>query len=121
VTLREARCLFSVHIAELLIWINQQPGYAACFNEIYRTPREAMADAASGTGIADSLHPLGMAADINLYKNGVYQTGSGAHAFIGEKWKTMHPLARWGGDFRTKNGKMNPDGNHYSFEWQGRK
>ncbi len=32
---------------------------------------------------------------------------------LGDKWKTMHSLARWGGDFRRA------DGGHFSLEHNG--
>ena len=62
----------------------------------------------------NSLHHLGLANDLDLYFNGVYLTRTEDHKFSGDKWKSMHPLCRWGGDFK------HPDGNHYSLEWQGR-
>jgi len=60
-----------------------------------------------------STHVYRLAQDLNLFINGVYQRDSESHRPLGEYWKTLHPLARWGGDF------TRPDGNHYSFEWQG--
>lgn len=65
-------------------------------------------------GIKNSVHQLGLAVDLNLFKDGVYLQTSEDHATLGAFWKTLHPLARWGGDFRP-----NPDGNHYSFEYNG--
>jgi hypothetical protein len=94
---------------------------SACYNEVKRTEAQAAANAAAGTGIARSLHLDGLAADVNLYINGNYQSDSAAHKSIGDKWKTMHPLCRWGGDFKDRLGRPKPDGNHYSIEWQGRK
>lgn len=110
--LSEKRILFSRLISELVLWCNQN-GYEVCFNEVVRTQVQANANVVSGAGIARSLHLIGLAADLNLYINGVYQITSEAHRPIGEKWKTMHPLARWGGDF------SRPDGNHYSLENDG--
>jgi hypothetical protein len=51
--------------------------------------------------------------DFNLFVAGVYMTNSGAYKPIGEYWKSLNPLNRWGGDF-TK-----PDGNHFSMEHEG--
>lgn len=118
--LRQARCLFSKLISELVLWCFEQ-GYEVSYEEVKRSKAQADANAASGAGIAASLHLDGLAADLNLYIGGEYQATSEAHAVIGSKWKTLHPLCRWGGDFRGKDGKPKPDGNHYSIEWQGRK
>lgn len=112
--LREARCLFSRLISDLVLWAFEQ-GYEVSYEEVKRSKAQADANAASGAGISNSLHLDGLAADLNLYIGGEYQPTSEAHAEIGAKWKTMHPLCRWGGDFRK------PDGNHYSIEWEGRK
>lgn len=65
-----------------------------------------------------SLHPHGLAVDMNLYKVGAdgrrtYLRSTSAHAPLGEFWKSLHPLNRWGGDF------PNPDGNHYSITHWG--
>lgn len=107
------RCRFSAAISELVRWVNAQPGYACAYNEIKRSSAQAAANAASGAGISNSLHLLGLAADILLYKDGVYQELSEAHKFIGEKWKAMGPDHCWGGDFKRV------DGNHYSIEHNG--
>lgn len=62
-------------------------------------------------GIVNSVHSVGLAVDLNLFKDGVYLTATEDHAVLGAFWKGLHPLARWGGDFK--------DGNHYSFEYNG--
>lgn len=67
-----------------------------------------------GDGVVNSVHQVGLAVDINLFKDGVYLQDSTDHAPLGAFWKTLNPLARWGGDFKPK-----PDGNHYSFEYNG--
>jgi len=112
-TLREQRCLFSRLICQLGVWIFEQPGYEVAFGEVVRSKAQANANAVSGSGISNSLHLVGLAADFDLYINGEYQVDSRAHKTIGTKWKSMHPFCRWGGDF-TK-----PDGNHYSTERDG--
>jgi hypothetical protein len=111
------RCLFTRLIAELVLWVNEQPGHQAAFDEV--TERVTAKDPTSDH-MKNSVHHVGLAADLLLYINGVYQESSEAHRAIGEKWKSMHPLCRWGGDFRRADGRPRPDGNHYSFEYQGR-
>jgi hypothetical protein len=120
-TLREQRVLFTRLICEFGVWAFQN-GYSIAFGEVVRTKAQAQANAASGAGISNSLHLDGLAVDFNLYldldhdgQQDDYASDSGMHRPLGDKWKTMHPLCRWGGDFKR------PDGNHYSLEWQGRK
>jgi len=61
-----------------------------------------------------SLHKLKLAFDLNLTLDGTYLTKTQDHQEFGDYWLTLHPLCRWGGS----NG--NKDGNHYSFEHDGR-
>lgn len=113
-TLRQQRCLFTRLICELGVWAFQQPGVELAFGEVVRTRTQAIINANKGVGIGNSLHLDGLAVDFMLYINGVYMDDSTAHKFLGDKWKSMHPLNRWGGDFKDDHGKPKPDGNHYS-------
>lgn len=81
---------------------------------VFPSLAEALVNNGKAGGIKNSVHQLGLAVDINLFKGGVYLTSSEDHRALGEWWKSQHPLASWGGDFRPK-----PDGNHYSFEYDG--
>jgi hypothetical protein len=73
-----------------------------------------------GRGVKKSTHCSFLAADLLLdtqldnSTTWVWQRDSEAYKFLGDYWKTLHPLARWGGDFRPSR-----DGNHFSFEHQG--
>ena len=113
-TLREARCLFTELLAKL---IARAPlmGIELALGEVSRDARVAQMNANEGKGISNSLHLVGLAADINLYKDGLYLGTTEAHRTLATYWKTLHPLCRWGGDFKER-----PDGNHYSFSWEGR-
>jgi len=64
----------------------------------------------------NSLHYDGLAVDIDLIKDGQYLPNTEDHKQFGEYWKSLDPDCCWGGDF-----KGNPDGNHYSIKYQGRK
>lgn len=109
ITLQEQRCLFTLLAAQLIIWVHEtMPGYELAMDQVKRTQSDADANAKNGVGIPHSLHLLGLAVDFDLYVDGHYATVSEAHRPIGERWKSMNPLCRWGGDFTTK------DGNHYS-------
>lgn len=112
--LSSKRCRFSAAISHLVLWVHQQPGgYSCAFDQVKRTKEEAQANAKSGKGISNSLHLLGLAADLILYKDGVYQTSTDAYKFMGDYWKSLSPDFCWGGDFKKK------DGNHFSVAHNG--
>jgi hypothetical protein len=114
VTLGELQRAFTRTIAALVVYAYGQ-GFELSYGEAWRTPEQAALNAKSGAGIAHSLHMDRLAVDFNLYRGGVWLQRTEDHAPLGAYWKTLHPLARWGGDFHTR-----PDGNHYSFTWEGR-
>jgi len=103
--LSEAQQIFCLNIASLIIWAYDQ-GYKLTFGESFN---------AAGIGhMENSNHYIRLAQDFNLFKNGEYLTASDDYKLLGAHWKTIHPLNRWGGDFKSK------DGNHFSMEWKGR-
>lgn len=106
--------LFMKLLGEFLVWIYQHPEYSVTGGELQRTQAQALSNAASGSGISNSLHLIRLAVDLNLFINGVYQTDSRAYLPLGVKWKSLHPLCRWGGDFVKR-----ADGNHFSIEHNG--
>lgn len=112
-TQREAESLH-VKLTGLLIAYIYSQGYELTWGQTLRTQSDATANVASGSGIIHSLHLIGLAVDLNLFKNGAWLTTSSDHAPFGAYWKTLHPFCRWGGDFKNR-----PDGNHYSIEWNG--
>ena len=109
-TLGEKQELFSELLARLIAWAYAR-GYRVRMGETWRSPETAAAMAAQGKGIKNSLHTLKLAADLNLFRAGAFLSDSAAHAPLGAFWKSLHPLARWGGDFN--------DANHFSFEYKG--
>jgi hypothetical protein len=112
VTLGEKQELFTEFLARLIAW-SYARGYRIRIGEVYRPPETAAAMAASGKGIKNSLHILKLAADLHLFKDGVFLVDSEAHRPLGEFWKSLHTEARWGGDFARR------DGNHYSITHNG--
>ena len=112
-TLGEKQRLFARLVGQLIVWAYSK-GYEFTFGEALRTQAQASANAASGAGISNSLHLLKLAIDLNLFMAGVYQSDSQAYKPIGDYWKSLHPLCRWGGDFKSR-----PDGNHFSIEHEG--
>lgn len=108
--------LFTECVAKLIEYALGS-GYTIRLGEVQRDPRVAALNAAKGTGISSSLHIDKLAVDAQLFKNGVYLTRTEDYAALGAYWKSLHPLACWGGDFKG----VQPDGNHFSITWQGRK
>lgn len=111
-TLGEQQRLFARLLGAFLVWIDSQ-GYEVVGGDWHRSQAQANANATAGTGIVHSLHTISLAIDLNLFVEGVYQTETEAYRPLGEYWKTLHPLCRWGGDF------SNPDGDHFSLEYDG--
>jgi len=105
-SLIETQQLFAQLMGGLLTYIYAQ-GWAVTFGDFNRP---------DGHGhMADSLHYIRLAADLNLFVGGVYQTGDCPEwQQIGLFWTGLHYLARWGGNFEAK------DCNHFSLEWEGR-
>lgn len=106
-------------VGRLIEWAYAN-GYELSFSEAYRTPEQAALNATKGSGIINSLHTKRLAIDLNLFKDSspdvdddVYQTNSSEYKPLGEYWKSLDPLCRWGGDF------SRPDGNHFSMEHEG--
>jgi len=112
-TLREARCLFSINVARLLLFAKDR-GYECALGEVVRDPIVAKANEKAGKGIANSLHLVGLAVDIHLYRESLYLAHTADHAELGVFWKSLDSGNRWGGDFKRA------DGNHYSYSWEGR-
>jgi len=82
-----------------LIEFAKSEGYKLTGGDLYAT-----------TGHIDgSQHYKRLAIDLNLFINNQYKTDTESHRKLGEYWVTLHPLARWGGNFTRK------DGNHYEF------
>ena len=111
-TLSEKQRLFMRLLGRFLTWIYQE-GYEVIGGELQRGKLQAEANAASGVGIANSLHLKCLAIDLSLIVNGKYKTDTLAYSALGAYWKALHPLARWGGDF------SKPDGGHFSIEHEG--
>jgi len=109
-TLSEQRIIFSKLISELVLWVSSNlPEHSLAFDQVKRDAATADANSDNGSGIANSLHLSGLAADMLLYIGGIYRADTESYRKIGLHWKSMHPLNRWGGDFSTR-----PDGNHFS-------
>lgn len=109
----EKQHLFLKLVARLILWVDEQPEYQLTGGELYRSPKEAQENAAKGIGISNSNHSKRLAIDLNLFINGQYVTASADYKRLGDYWKALHPLCRWGGDF------AKPDGNHFSLEHEG--
>jgi hypothetical protein len=112
-TLGEKQRLF-VRLVGELIRFAYASGYELTFGDAYRSPEQAKANAAAGSGIADSLHTQRLAIDLNLFKEGIYVTDSAAYKPLGDFWKGLDAGCCWGGDFVTR-----ADGNHFSIQHNG--
>lgn len=88
-------------------------GYRCTYGEAWRSPEEAAIQAAKGAGIVHSLHTERMAIDLNVWKDDKQLLTADDYRPLGNQWKSMHPLCRWGGDFQRV------DADHFSLTWQG--
>ena len=103
-TLGEKQELFS-YLLGLLILKAYALGFKVRMGDVLAKP---------GTHKENSNHYIKLAADLNLFLNNKYLDKTEDHKQLGDYWKSLHHLCRWGGDF------SNPDGNHYSLLHIGR-
>lgn len=118
-TLGAKQELFMVLLPRLIDFIHSR-GYKLRGGELQRGWAQVIANVRDGTGSGSSVHPLKIAIDLNLFLDGKWLVKSEDHKPFGDFWKALHPLCRWGGDFKDDIGKPKPDGNHYSLEHAGR-
>jgi hypothetical protein len=99
-TLREKRVSFTNNLARLIIWAGENGIEVAIGPDGLKH-------------MEHSQHYIGLAVDLNAYRGGQYLTSTEEYRAMGDYWKALNPWARWGGDFK--------DGNHFSYEHEGRK
>ena len=104
---------FTYKIAQLIVWANEELGVELIGKELLRSKEQAEINAAKGVGIKNSVHRKGLALDMYVFKNGKLLWSGEDYKLIADKWKTMDPDARWGGNFRRR------DVYHYSFMHNG--
>ncbi len=98
--------------AKFQVWCFKN-GYEIIEAEAFRTQEQAEIYAKAGKGIRNSAHCKKLARDLFRVKDGTITWDKAEYEPLGKKWKTMHELARWGGDF------ANRDAVHFSFEYKG--
>lgn len=111
-TLGQHQRRFVPMVAKLIYYVYAQ-GDELTFGECYRSPEQAALNAQHGTGIANSLHILRLAIDLQLFRNGIYMTDSADYESLGKYWESLDAACAWGGRF------SKPDGNHFSLAWAG--
>lgn len=104
-TLGEKQELFAFLLSTLIAHAFVM-GYRVRLGEVERSKWEA-----ARKGMPNSNHTRRLAADLHLFKDGLYLDRTEDHRYLGEWWEGQHPLCRWGGRFN--------DGNHYSLEHDG--
>ena len=110
--LSKAQRLFAGRVPRLIDRIYDQ-GYECTIGDVFRDPR-VHGEWGENVGYAHpkSVHKLKLAIDLNLFKDGVYLSGTEDHRQFGEYWVGLDPENhRWGGEW--------DDGNHYSFTFWG--
>ena len=105
--LSDHQAAFTKDLARLILWVDSElPGHRVRLREVWRPPE--MQEIYIETGRSwtrNSQHLVGMAADLVLDINGIYQTDSIAYTPLGIEWERISHSNRWGGRFG--------DGNHF--------
>lgn len=108
-SLGDKQRLFSKMVAALLTKAHEL-GYEVTLGDAYRDPRAFGAQGESKAyGRSKSAHKNRLAIDLNLFRDGIFLTGTEDHRFLGEWWEMQGGV--WGGRFN--------DGNHYSLKHAG--
>lgn len=107
-TLRQKQSAFARYVGQLIGFVYSM-GWELTFGDFNRPDKKGH--------MADSLHYYRLAADMNLFVNGVWkQADCPEWQAIGKFWKALDPALAWGGDFRG-----DVDLNHFSYPDGGKK
>ena len=102
------QALFLQNFAKLILWVFDQ-GWTVTAGELLRTPEMQEIYLKKGlTKVAHSKHQDKMAGDLNLFIDGVYQSGREAYKPLAIYWKTLNPGNNAGYDWGW-------DANHFEF------
>ena len=96
-TPREKQSRFVYCVGKTIVWAYEH-GYELTWGDTYPGKFKHKA-----TG----MHPLGLAVDLNLFRDGRYLDTTEDHAPLGHYYESLDPQASWGGRWS--------DGNHYSY------
>jgi hypothetical protein len=106
--LKNSRIKFTKLFCQLIQWGNSQSGYELAIGRDFDEGHEPLHH------MSGSLHYMGLANDLALYVDGVYQTDTEAYRRLGKAWLALDPDCRWGGNFKQF------DGNHFSITYGGK-
>ena len=112
-TLGDTQREFTLAVGKLILY-TYGFGYELTFGDAYRDKRvHGEFNKKKSYSAGKSVHKIRLAVDFNLFVSGVWIQDGEHEAWkeLGEYWKTLHALARWGGDFK--------DANHFSFTYWG--
>lgn len=98
--------------AQFIVWCFEN-GFEVVLAEAFRPTWVAEEYARRGIGIVNSNHTRKLAVDLFLFDGPRFINYWEPYIPLGDQWKSMHELARWGGDF------ANRDAVHFSFEYRG--
>lgn len=113
-SIREKQTRFARYVPRLIDKAFEL-GYLVGRCEWVRDPAVAAANASKGVGIKNSLHVVGLAIDLVLYRqDGTYITDNTGHKELGAWWVQQQPDFCWGGNFSSLK-----DFDHYSLTPDG--
>jgi len=98
-TLRQVQSVFLKNIAKLILWAYDH-GYELTAGEFFRTQKQQAIYLASGKSkTMNSQHLKRLAADFNLFKNGILLNAPIDYKPLGDYWESLSQFNRWGGDW----------------------
>lgn len=113
---------FCQMIARLILFIPEQAQmegdvWNVKFGEGYVGETDKKDGDHDGPHMEGGTHYMSIGQDLLLFdgNGGLLPGNHRAYRIAGSYWKSLHPLARWGGDFSS------PDPDHFSFEHNGRR
>jgi hypothetical protein len=113
ISLGEKQELFSENLAKLILFTNSHPGWKIRLGEglvrdTYERCQAQTATKLKSLHLKNGGHFKSIAIDLNLFIDGQWISNGSNSAWnvLGDYWKSLHGLNRWGGDFQ--------DANHFS-------